>query len=674
MIALPSFVAQIGETKYQTLEEAFAAATAGQTVELIADTYEDIVIPAEFGGTLAIGTCKLNSITNNSATAKIVINGNVVVENSNGSAITGEYINISGNGTLTAIANGDHAYGIGGDNTKSITIENVHILKVQGGHYGEIGTDTKYYKDAPEGGAAIGSSFNGAVITLTNVEIEEALGGSKAAGIGAEYHTGVTINITDCVIKKVEGGATAAGIGGSRVSNGATAVENVVINILNSNITAVGGVYAAGIGSGYDTHCQANQPICTINIDGSTINATGGQYAAGIGTGYHNAGLAGEITNSTITAASGDKVYKDSYTPAQDIGFGVADLAREGSDNDSFITYNGTVIALPRFVAQIGEAKYKTLAEALAAAQDGDTITLLWTEGDAPIAMNGAVYGKSVTITGTATVDWSKGFLFIGRGGAGNGTVTFENANLTSASDNASTGIHVSGREKNTDNKYDGTLVINNSTIELDYLINKGTMTLDNSTLTVKNGFAIGGRPASETENGVDATATLDLTNGSKVVVNNHNGMGLGYEAIGVMNIDASSTFETTQSFLVTAKGTMNIAGTAKVAGTLTNNGSIVLTAVDATLTSNECGNVTTNLADHKVEYADGIWTVVAEILGDISGNREVNVMDVILLRKYIVGLVGETEINKSVADLNEDGIINVLDVVLLRLLIADNN
>ena len=360
-IALPSTgVAQVGDTKYATLEDAFAAAiAAGKDIELIAPEYETIVVPAEFTG-------------------KLVINGNVVVENANGSAITGENIYISGTGTLTAIANGDHAYGIGGDNTKSINIENVHILKVQGGHYGEIGSDTKYYKDAPEGGAAIGSGNNGAIINLTNVTIDEALGGSKAAGIGARYHTGVTININGCTIKKVEGGATAAGIGGSRVSRGATESEAVTINIQNSTIEeAKGGAFAAGIGSGYDTYCQANQPICTINIDGSTINAQGGQYAAGIGTGYHNAGLAGEIKNSTITAASGDKVYKDSYTSAQDIGFGVADLGREGSNNDSSITYDGTKIALPRKVAKIGDVEYATLDEALAAADAGETIVLL---------------------------------------------------------------------------------------------------------------------------------------------------------------------------------------------------------------------------------------------------------------------------------------------------------
>ena len=264
-------------------------------------------------------------------------------------------------------------------------------------------------------------------------------------------------------------------------------------------------------------------------------------------------------------------------------------------------------------VAKIGNTYYASLAAALTAAKDGDVITLNWAEGNAPIAMNGAVFGKNVTITGTATVDWSKGFLFVGRGGEGNATVTFDGAKLTSASDQATYGIHVSGREKDTNNKYDGTVVIKNSTIVLDYLINKGAMTLDNSTLTVKNGFAVGGRPASETESGADATATIALTNGSKVVVNNHNGMGLGYEAIGVMDVDATSTFETTQSFLVTAKGTMNIAGKAVVAGTLTNNGAIVLTNTAATLQSSECGNVTTNVPDYKIAYADGTYKVVAK-------------------------------------------------------------
>ena len=288
---------------------------------------------------------------------------------------------------------------------------------------------------------------------------------------------------------------------------------------------------------------------------------------------------------------------------------------------DAIIDVNNEII---NYVAQIGTTKYETLATAVKEATAGQTIELLWSEGKAPIAMNASLYGKSVTITGTATVDWSKGFLFVGRGGAGNATLTFDGANLTSASDNASTGIHVSGREKGTNNKYDGTVVIKNSTIVLDYLNNKGAMTLDNATLTVKNGFAVGGRPASETESGEDATATLTLSNNSKVVVNNHNGMGLGYEAIGVMNIDETSTFETTQSFLVTAKGTINNAGTAKVEGTLTNKGTINFTAATATLYAQEGLTINTALESYDVIYEDGAYklnAVVAKI-GDAKVNN----------------------------------------------------
>jgi len=100
------------------------------------------------------------------------------------------------------------------------------------------------------------------------------------------------------------------------------------------------------------------------------------------------------------------------------------------------------------YVAQIGEIGYESLAEALSAAEDGDVITLLWEEGDAPIAMNGSVSGKKVTITGTATVNWEKGFLFVGRtasGTAADATLIFKNANLTATPAGGDHGIHVSG-------------------------------------------------------------------------------------------------------------------------------------------------------------------------------------------------------------------------------------
>ena len=376
----------------------------------------------------------------------------------------------------------------------------------------------------------------------------------------------------------------------------------------------------------------------TVTVNGGSITATNGGRGIKIADQYIDAPAQVKlsVTGTVFETAQKAAVLVSSKAGA-DITASNVDITKVAADSVNFVwvdedwaeyfsevEVNGATVSVEgadSFAAAITEngavkGYYKTLAEALTAAADGDTVTLIWSEDNAPIAMNGSVFGKNVTITGTAKVDWSKGFLFVGRGGEGNATVTFDGANLTSASNSASYGIHVSGREKNTDNKYDGTLVIKNSTIVLDYLINKGAMTLDNSTLTVKNGFSVGGRPASETESGQDATATIALTNGSKVVVNNHNGMGLGYEAIGVMDVDATSTFETTQSFLVTAKGTMNIAGTAIVAGTLTNNGVINLTAEGATLKAQEGLTVNSTVEGRDVSYADGVYSTKLGLKG----------------------------------------------------------
>lgn len=260
-------------------------------------------------------------------------------------------------------------------------------------------------------------------------------------------------------------------------------------------------------------------------------NWNGGATEYGVSAEIKGGSFNGGITTTYVPAAANwNKGIISGGTYAQDMTEYCADgFACEQNADGTYGIVEAEVV-----VAKIGEVGYETLAAAVAAAEDGETVTLLWAEGDPAIAMNAAVFGKNVTITGTATVDWSKGWFYVGRGGAGNATVTFDGANLTSASanENSGLGIHVSGREKDTNNKYDGTLVIKNSTIALDYLINRGAIELgEGAVLTVKNGFGIAGRPASETENGEAATATVILNNGSKLVVNNHNGMGLGQAA-----------------------------------------------------------------------------------------------------------------------------------------------
>ena len=362
-------------------------------------------VPEDYTGTLTIVNSTVKSVYGKKD-VNLVIGGNVVVDASyeapttfaaeqpafDGSAITANgKLTISGNGHLTAVAaDVKGAFGIGGMNTTDISIKDVNIDYVSGAFVGQKGNDTKYYKDAPEGGAAIGSGYDGAEIDLDNVTIIKALGGSKAAGIGARYHVGVTVSIKDSTIGYVEGGVSAAGIGGSRVS-GEAKESGTTISIVNSTVNAKGGAYGAGIGSGYDTHCLAKQPLCTINIEDSNITATGGQYAAGVGTGYHNAALAGEIKNSTVNATSGEKVYKATYTAAMEVGFGVVDPSREGQQTDSYIIYNGNKIDLNKAPDIVEPSETLSI-------NNGDTLVLLSGDYKLP-SLSGK---KNVTIIGAA--------------------------------------------------------------------------------------------------------------------------------------------------------------------------------------------------------------------------------------------------------------------------------
>ena len=512
-------------------------------------------------------------------------------------------------------------------------------------------------------GKTFKGNFDGNNVTVKNLKITKALTNSaENNGIGFFGRTDSPATIENIIIENVD--ITGSLYVGAIVGYGYTD-KHVEGCTVKGNIAIDAWWYAGVIGG--NGYMNLVDDCHVIGNNGSYIKGNDGSYIGGI-WGFRGEGN-NKITNCTVTnlniigvdrvggicgighygntisGCDAEDVTVTATDPdATTIGLLVGatqgnDISGQGptifEDNDaSGITaqidngdgtytevtnlygtnINGST-PVTNYVAQIvGGTQYATLAEAVAAAVNNDVITLLPT--NAPIAMNASLYGKNVTITGTATVDWSKGFLFVGRGGEGNAKLTFESANLTSASNSSSYGIHVSGREKNTNNKYDGTLVINNSTIDLDYLINRGTIELDGGNLTVKNGFGIAGRPGTETESGEDATATITLNNESKVVVNNHNGMGLGIaatqlEGFGIMNINSGSTFECTQSFLVTAKGTMNVnGGNVKVYGTLTNNGEVNVNEGENTL------NITT-LEGKEIKLQHGATLVDTNVGGE---------------------------------------------------------
>jgi hypothetical protein len=230
-----------------------------------------------------------------------------------------------------------------------VTITESVVDYACGGHVQPLFVnDLKYGKSEPEGAPAIG----GAVINIENSTLTKIDGGSKAAGIGAAYWQNTAVTIKNSVIAEVNGGNASAGIGGSRFSQSISSdnKQSSSVYIENSAITAIGGQFGAGIGAGYDTYCSANttNSVNDIVIVNSTVNAQGGQYAAGIGTGFHSAALTGSIdAASVINATCGDAFYKDTYTTAQNIGYGVVDPAREYLNNVVTFTVGGALIADP---------------------------------------------------------------------------------------------------------------------------------------------------------------------------------------------------------------------------------------------------------------------------------------------------------------------------------------
>lgn len=276
---------------------------------------------------------------------------NITVIGKAGSGIAGSVI-IENVAHLTAIGTGANAYGIGAADAE-VVISNSTIDYACGGFGGENAPvinidDDKYLKATPEGAPAIGGKkivINGSVIT-------KADGGSKAAAIGARYWNSTEIEIVNSTIVAANGGNASAGIGGSRYSGDISADNKQVskVKIEKSTVTATGGYYGAGIGAGYDTHCAANETnaVNEIVIINSKVNAQGGMYAAGIGTGYHSAALTGSIdAASTVNAVSGENYYKDAYTTAQNIGYGVMDPEREAAGLSVTFTVAGEKISAP---------------------------------------------------------------------------------------------------------------------------------------------------------------------------------------------------------------------------------------------------------------------------------------------------------------------------------------
>lgn len=87
-------------------------------------------------------------------------------------------------------------------------------------------------------------------------------------------------------------------------------------------------------------------------------------------------------------------------------------------------------------------------------------------------------------------------------------------------------------------------------------------------------------------------------------------------------------------------------------------------------ITSRNGDFVDTQLNPVDISISSGIVSIINYDPGDVNGDKNINMMDVILIRRYIAGGYDVT-INAGAADVNADSSINMIDVIMIRRYIA---
>ncbi len=299
-------------------------------------------------------------------------------------------------------------------------------------------------------GALVGCPFTSDIdnIKLTGkVTIDAAFYVGGVAGRNAYGDlTNITVDVTsESYVKATsteDGTAYRTYVGGvvGFLGEGNGVVKNVTSNIkVIGDVCDIGGI--AGI-------AHYGNTFENVTFSGTVEATEGATEVGGIAGVWHNqAGQTVTFTNVTVSEDASVKVGGADVTETQGLVGGAYNPENETADTSGSLVVDGKDVWLK--VAAIGETKYATLADAIAAANSGDTITMLCDvtleeavtlpadiifngngktidgtvyayddltfEGYTTIAKFGA-YGPTITIGEGATLETTSGRMVIGHG------------------------------------------------------------------------------------------------------------------------------------------------------------------------------------------------------------------------------------------------------------------
>ena len=347
---------------------------------------------------------------------------------------------------------------------------------------------------------------NGVIESMANVGIcvgsnsvttvEYANIQAKEGAVITSYATDATITIKDGVFTALDN-AVVAGNGSPRDGN-----ANV--------ITINGGTFTGNIKSAGYIACGIYAPwkdIITVNGGNFTVNngigivARAGQVTVNGGTFTCTGSAKGGVGDKKFDMDAAQCVYFDASNPAYPAYNSETDYiklqgGKFSSDVSAYVAKgyvqneNGTVEQLgeTNAVAKVGDTYYKTLAEAVAAAKDGDTVTLL----------KNVVLNSTLTLNKNMTLDLNGCEISNGSTMGTNYLVSIAaNANVSIVGDKANSKI--SDSRSNAQGTITAVVVYGKLTVEGDNLTisrgangiavkvedNPGTLTVNGGTITV---------------------------------------------------------------------------------------------------------------------------------------------------------------------------------------------
>lgn len=340
-----NYVAQIGDKKYESLAEAISAAQNGETIILLSDATENIIVPADKNIILDLNgkTLSGGSVASNGNKAAIVNNGTITIQDSSAEQ-TGT---IKREDDDTGLSASKSYYVI--DNQGTMTIKSGNVMNKAGVPGAHKGSSLIRNGEVAEGAVL---NIEGGTLSQDNFDVIKNGGKNSVLNI-----TGGTINSVNsyAILSYDKVNMSAGTITGKvcfRSYTDATddchGVGNISGGTINGNITV-------------ETY-PGNTPntLSECNISGDAI--INGNLSIGEGNG--NTFTANDekgtiaVSGGTFNNAVQEQYCAVGYIPTDD-------------GNGNYTVKEGA------YIARISEQGYETLAEAVAAAQNGETITLL---------------------------------------------------------------------------------------------------------------------------------------------------------------------------------------------------------------------------------------------------------------------------------------------------------